>query len=166
MIEEASVEAIARALNAARIRFLVVGGVAVITHGYLRLTRDVDLVVQLERDNLLRALSALATLSYQPRIPATPEQIADPAVRATWIRDKNMKVLNLFSGAHRLTPVDIFVSEPFDFDAKYERALVKELETGVPLRFVDIETLITMKRQAGRPEDLIDVRQLELRRKQ
>jgi hypothetical protein len=165
MIEEGSVEAIARALHAAAIRFLVVGGVAVITYGYLRLTKDVDFVVQLERENFLRALKTLATLGYQPRIPATPEQIADPAVREIWIREKNMQVLNLFSDQHRLTPIDIFVQEPFDFDTEYDRALIKEIEVGVPLRFVDIETLLAMKRAAGRPEDLIDVRQLELRRK-
>ena len=62
----ASVEAIARALDEARVRYLVVGGLAVIAHGYGRLTMDVDLVVQLEAGNVIAAFEALAKLGYRP----------------------------------------------------------------------------------------------------
>ena len=48
------------------VRYLVAGGLAVNVHGYLRFTKDVDLVVQLESDNIRRALAALGTL----RLPA------------------------------------------------------------------------------------------------
>jgi len=46
----ASFEAIVHALNGAEVRFIVVGGIAVIAHGYGRTTRDVDLVIQLKPD--------------------------------------------------------------------------------------------------------------------
>jgi hypothetical protein len=46
-------------LERAGVRYLVVGGVAVVLHGYLRTTLDLDLVIQLEPDNLDRALTAL-----------------------------------------------------------------------------------------------------------
>lgn len=43
------IEQVSEALNRARVRYLVVGGVAVALHGYLRTTADLDLVVQLSR---------------------------------------------------------------------------------------------------------------------
>ena len=48
----ATFDAICIALNDAGVRFLVAGGLAVNAHGYLRLTYDVDLVVQLDRENI------------------------------------------------------------------------------------------------------------------
>lgn len=42
-----SVEAIVGALEKAGVRYLVAGGLAVVAHGYLRFTKDIDLVVQL-----------------------------------------------------------------------------------------------------------------------
>ena len=47
----ASFEALAAALDAAGVRYLVAGGLAVGAHGYLRFTKDVDIVVQLVPDN-------------------------------------------------------------------------------------------------------------------
>ncbi len=48
----ASFEAIVRALEDAGVRYLVAGGLAVNAHGFLRFTKDVDLVVQLAPDNI------------------------------------------------------------------------------------------------------------------
>ena len=55
-----SVEEIVRVLNAASVRYLIAGGLAVVAHGYLRFTADVDLILDLDEDNTRRALAALA----------------------------------------------------------------------------------------------------------
>ena len=47
-----SFEALVRALEATGVRDLVADGLAVNAHGYLRFTKDVDLVVQLVADNM------------------------------------------------------------------------------------------------------------------
>lgn len=152
----ASVEAIARGLDAAGVRYLVVGGLAVIAHGYGRLTMDVDLVVQLEPGNVVAAFDALGKLGYRPRVPVTAAQFANPALRREWIETKDMKVLNLHSDHHRETSVDVFVIEPFDFDTEYARSTVQELAAGTALRIVHRDTLIAMKEAVGRPRDLDD----------
>lgn len=161
-----SFEAIARALDAAQVRYLVAGGLAVNAHGYLRFTKDVDLVVQLEPDNLRRALDALTTLGYRPAIPVKVEQFADPAQRDVWMREKGMQVFQLWSDLHRETPIDIFVNEPFAFDQEYAEALVKPLQENLPIRFVTIPTLIRMKQLADRQQDRIDIEHLRLRLQQ
>ena len=63
-----------------------VGGMAVVAHGYGRMTADIDLVVQLKRDNILKALEALAALGFHPRAPVKAEQFADEETRKRWIR--------------------------------------------------------------------------------
>ena len=72
-----------------------------------------------------------------------------------------MTVLNFHSDRHRHTPVDVFVQEPFDFEEEYREALVEEVASGVALRIVRLETLLALKRQAGRPQDLADIAELE-----
>lgn len=156
----AAFEAIAAALRDAEVRYLVAGGLAVNAHGYLRLTFDVDLVIQLRPENILSAFQALARVGYRPSVPVTADQFADKAQRAQWIRDKGMQVLNFHSDLYRQVPVDVFVAEPFAFDGEYEAAMCAELAPGLMVRFVSIPALIAMKRLANRPRDLDDIEHL------
>lgn len=158
----ASFKAVVTALETARVRYLVAGGLAVNAHGYLRYTKDVDLVVELIPDNIRRAFAALDTLGYRPNVPIAAEQFADATSRETWIRDKGMKVLQFWSDAHRETPIDVFVIAPFAFEEVYLGALVKPLGP-IPVRFVPILALIRMKEEAGRPQDRIDIDYLRMR---
>jgi len=148
-----------RALEEAGVRYLVAGGLAVNAHGYLRFTRDIDLVLQLAPDNILLAFAALETLGYKPLVPVSAGDFADAATRGRWIREKGMTVLNFWSESHRDTPIDVFVTEPFPFDEEYARALVKPLGS-VTVRFVSIPSLIRMKEIAGRQQDRIDIEYL------
>src|SRR5437867_7324883 len=154
-MEVRSVEAIVRALNAAEVRYLIVGDLAVNAHGYVRLTRDVDLVLQLDRANVTRALNALFEIGYQMAIPANPE------TREDWRRNKGMITLKLWSDEHQRTPVDIFVYEPFNFAQEYAIGTALEVCPGLSARVVSLETLLKMKRDAGRPQDLIDIEELQ-----
>ncbi len=65
----ASFEAIVKVLNTSEVRYLVVGGLAVAAHGYGRVAFDIDLVLQLQPDNINRAMRALASLGYKPFVP-------------------------------------------------------------------------------------------------
>ena len=160
-MEVRSIEAVIGALNGDGIRYLVVGGLAVNAHGYERLTRDLDLVIGLERDNVLRGLRSLLAIGYSPSIPVTPEEFAEASIRETWRREKLMLVLKLWSDIHRRTPLDVFVYEPFDFEHEYANAERFEVAPGVAAPFVTLEALLAMKREAGRPQDLIDIAALE-----
>lgn len=163
VVKLTSVEAIVRALNDAGVRFLVAGGLAVNAHGYLRFTKDADVVLDLEPGNVHRAFDALRRLDYHPSVPITADGFADPELRERWIREKHMRVLQFWSDHHRETPLDVFVQAPFAFDEEYARALVKDLAGVGPVRFVALRTLIQMKEMAGRPEDRIDIEHLRMR---
>lgn len=156
----ASVEAVARALNNAGVPFIVVGGLAVVAHGYGRQTADVDFVVRLDSASIQAMFAALEVLGFRPRVPVTANGFADPVQRRRWVIEKGMQVLNFHSDAYKDTPVDVFVSEPFDFGTEYQQALVQEIAPGVPMRIVRLETLIRMKTEVGRPQDLADIAEL------
>lgn len=147
-------------LERAQVRYLVVGGVAVVLHGHLRFTADVDLVLQMEAENLRVALGAFKALGYQPRAPVALEDFLDPAIRAQWVREKNMTVFSLWSPTHPATTVDLFLESPFPFAEAAARATVVEL-SGVKIPVAAVEDLKAMKRKAARPQDLEDIRALE-----
>jgi hypothetical protein len=159
-VKLASLEAIAAALNDAKVPYLIAGGVAVNAHGYGRLTQDLDLVIRLAPDVVLRAFAALAGLGYSPRVPVTAEGFSDPAQRRRWTQEKGMLVLTFHSDRHRETPIDVFVNEPFDFDEEYQNALREDIAPGVPVRIVRLSTLLRIKEAAGRPQDLADIAEL------
>jgi len=159
-VKLSSFEALAGALEAAGVRYLVAGGLAVAAHGYLRFTKDVDIVIRLVPDNIERTFTALSSLGYRPSVPITKEQFSNSELRNGWVRDKGMQVLQFWSDAHRETSVDVFVTEPFNFDAECASALTSPLNDNLTIRFVSFPTLIRMKEEANRPQDRADIEQL------
>lgn len=159
-MEVRSVEAIVCALNEAQVRYLIVGGLAVNAHGYARLTFDVDLVIALESNNIVRGLKALQAIGYEMSIPVSPEQFAEPSLRESWRREKNMIVLKLWSDHHRRTPIDVFVYEPFDFEQEASQAVRYRVAGEETAAVVSYGTLLAMKAAAGREKDLLDIQQL------
>jgi hypothetical protein len=152
-------DAIFAALAAADVRYLVVGGVAVVLHGHTRFTSDLDLVVSLEEANARRALTALNELGYRPRAPVDALAFADEPTRRSWIEEKHMTVFSLWSPSRPATSVDLFVKEPFDFDEALGRALHVDLD-GVTVTAASIRDLVALKRVAGRAKDIEDIAEL------
>ena len=159
-MQRKSVSALVQALNAADVRYLLVGGLAVVAHGYVRFTADVDVVLDLQDNNVRRASAALAGLGYRPRAPVALEDFIDPANRAAWVRDKGLTVFSLYSAEHPATEVDLFVEAPFNFDEAYARAVRMELAPEVVATFVGLDDLLALKRRTGRSQDALDIQQL------
>lgn len=151
-----------RTLNEARVRYLVAGGLAVVAHGYVRFTDDLDIWLDLSKENLHRAIEALKTLGYRPAVPVDIEDFADENERRRWIEEKDAKVLMLFSNEHPTAGPDIFIEDPLDFDQAYKDGLRIEIAPGLETTFLGFKDLLEMKRRAGRPQDLADIAELEL----
>lgn len=141
-MEIRSIKAIVGALNSAGVRYLIVGGLAVNAHGYSRMTRGVDIVIQLEPYNTRLGLEALLGAGYRLMIPEQPEAFADPATREKWRSEKGMIALKLWSDAHRRTPVGVFVYEPFDFDREYAAAAWVEIFPGLRAPVISLPGLL------------------------
>lgn len=156
----AAVKAVLEALNTAKVRYLVAGGLAVNAHGYVRLTMDIDLVIALDADNIRQAFDSLAGIGYRPTVPIDVAAFANADQRERWRKEKGMQVLNFSSDQYPLTSLDVFVHEPFDFAAEYVNALREELLPELEVRFVSLSTLIRMKQAASRAKDMDDIQHL------
>jgi len=154
------VRRITTALNEASVRYVVVGGLAVVAHGYVRATMDIDLVIDLNRENLVNALGALEKIGFCPRLPVSKEQFADPEMREQWIKEKHMLVFPLWNPDAPTLIIDVFVKSPFDFDGEYKKAVWIDFDDELTIPFVARDSLIRMKQEAGRPKDMDDIEHL------
>jgi hypothetical protein len=160
-VTKRSVEAIIGRLNAAGVRYLVAGGLAVVAHGYVRFTADVDLILDLQPDNVTRAIDALEALGYRPRAPVPFHDFADLEKRKQWKREKGLTVFSLYSDEHRATEIDLFLELPLDFDPAYRAAARFEVAPQVEAVFLGYDDLLRLKGQSGRPTDLEDIERLK-----
>ena len=153
-----------KALNKARVKYVVVGGTAVVLHGYRRFTDDLDLLVFLEEKNLDKLFEALKDIGYSPKVPVTKEQFKDGQERARWKKEKAMIVFSFCEDEPPFKLIDIFVDEPIPFEKIYEKRIKVDIK-GVKVPIMCIDHLTKLKRIAGRDIDLIDIAQLnELKR--
>jgi hypothetical protein len=155
-----ALQSLFESLNASDVRYLIVGGLAVVAHGYLRFTADVDLVLAMNPENIERAIRTFETLGYRPRVPVPIEDFSDSSKRKQWSEEKKMVVFSLASDRNKETFIDIFVESPFDFDAEYAQAYRSEIRVGLFVPFVRLETLLDMKRRTGRDKDRLDAETL------
>lgn len=155
------IEPILGALEAGNVRYVLVGGLATVLHGYPRLTVGIDLIVDhLAPEEAIKAITVLSGLGLVPRVPVPATDFADRDKREAWIRDKNMRVFTMLDPNNPMRQVDLFVESPIPFDALWQRAEILALrETNV--RVAAIEDIIAMKRTAARPQDLVDIEALQ-----
>jgi predicted nucleotidyltransferase len=152
-------------LDSRGVRFVVVGGLAVVIHGVVRLTADIDLVIALDRPNVLRCVEALTARGLRPLLPVNATDFADEGIRDNWVNTRNMQVFTMRDEANPLPVVDLFATEPIPFEELWSQA-DKLVLGGRTIRVASLHHLIAMKRAAARPQDLLDIEQLEQMRRQ
>jgi predicted nucleotidyltransferase len=158
---ELDFQTIFRELNGLGIDYLVVGGLAVNFHGVPRMTYDIDLMVLLEPENVLKLVSKLTQWGYKPKIPIDPRDLADETKRNSWVHEKGMKALNFYSETLPIGEIDILIDSPIPYQELRSRAIRVELQDE-KIPTVSIHDLIALKLQAARKQDLADVEHLRM----
>lgn len=72
------------------------------------MTTDLDLLIQLEKNNVALFISAMEELCYKPEVPVSAEDFKDPDKRRCWREDKGMEVFSFFHTDKPLRLVDVF----------------------------------------------------------
>lgn len=143
-----------------RVRYVVVGGLALNLHGVERATMDVDLAVALDASNLGAAIDAFETLGLVPVAPVSIHEARDPEILRRWRREKNMLVFGLRPGQGIGPTVDCLIDPAVPFERLAASAVVKSVGTlAVPVASID--DLIALKRASGRAIDASDIEALE-----
>ncbi len=153
-------EPIFQILNTAGVRYVVVGGLATVLHGYARLTANVDLAVDLAPEAATKMIRTLVANGFRPQVPVSPEAFADPEVREIWLRDKHMLAFSLVDQANPMRVIDLLLKPDVPFAELLARSEAVALNN-TTVRIASIDDLIALKRHAGRPQDLADIAQLE-----
>ena len=130
------------ALARAELDFAVVGGVAVAMNGYVRTTRDVDILVDHAPDNIRRLLGCLASWGEG------------------WGRELNAEEFILQEGSIRIVedfPLDVFTQMRGRTLADFRPRLREQRLQEVAIRHLGPADLIFLKEASWRDHDKIDV---------
>jgi len=148
-----------KALNKARVKYVVAGGVAVVLHGYQRFTKDLDIIVALNKSNLARLFDALDKAGYAPKVTVSKEEFVK---KEHFKKCKGEKGMVVFSFVQKKPPfdlIDMFIEEPLPF-AQLERDKKKVRIDKVTIPVVSIRHLLKIKGSSGRGKDNDDIVQL------
>jgi hypothetical protein len=137
------------ALDAHRVDYVVVGGIAVQVHGHVRMTNDVDLIPSPTPENLERLARALGDLDAR---------VLNPGSEHLRINAQTLPRATLWQLSTRHGDIDVLHEVPgaAPFPQLRKRALVIALGDH-PIPIAGRDDLIRMKRASGRPVDLADV---------
>jgi predicted nucleotidyltransferase len=143
-----------RRLVEAEIAFVLVGGLAVNAWGYLRATRDLDVVPDPDRDNLEMLDSLLQELGGRVDVGG---QLLDSSSISTFLKtgDRTLVLTDLGQ-------IDVLQGLPQvpRFEELEKQARNVDIE-GLTVRVCSLEHLLDMKRASDRPRDHEDVEALE-----
>lgn len=147
------------ALTAARVDFVIVGGVALVLRGSSRVTIDLDVCYARDRDNLRRLAGALAP--FHPRLRGAPSDLP-----FLWDERTLASGLN-FTLTTDLGDVDILGEIPGIGDYAKVATGSSDLSVGsTRVLVLDLDALERAKRAAGRAKDLLDLAEIaEIRRR-
>ena len=131
------------------VRYIMIGGFAINLHGYNRSTKDIDIWIEDNLDNrkkLRKALKEQGSGDYEP------------IERMQFLPGWSDFSLNMGFKLDIMTNVKGL--EKIGFEECYKYSVVAEIE-GIIVRFLHYNHLITCKKAAGRPQDLVDIEELE-----
>jgi len=142
-------------LAEARVECIIIGGVAARAHGSARFTEDLDLAYRRTPENIQRIVLALAP--YRPYLRGAPSGLP-----FDWSVETIQKGLN-FTLITSLGAIDFLgeVTGGGSYAEMLTHSVTQEF-FGVDCLCLDLETLIKVKRAAGRPKDFEAIAELEV----
>ena len=154
-MSEVSFEEILRRLSKAKVRFVLIGGLALGARGVVRGTKDVDVVIDRASDNATRLAEVAVELGGQVQTGdgfySTPFSIAAALSSGERVAlETRHGLLDVVGGLPHVPAYDelILRAEPASIG-------------GVTVQVCSVEDLREMKAKAGRPQDLVDLASLD-----
>lgn len=149
-----------QSLSDGQVQYVLVGGLAVQLHGFLRSTFDIDLVLAMNDENLVRFIDVAKQYGLVPVIPVPIDSLRNADQIDQWHREKGMLAFALRDPQVGGTVVDVLVRPEVPFDRLIANAVAGELFAR-HVWIASIDDLLTMKRSANRPKDQLDIVALE-----
>lgn len=137
-----------KALNDQQVKYMMVGGMAVIMYGHSRVTGDMDIWMERTEENYRKLVRAF-------------HQFGMPMFDMSLNNFLSVKENDVFSFGRNPTGIDIMTAvKGLDFDESYKVSEIFDDE-GLAIRVIHFNQLIDAKKAAGRLKDLDDIKQLQ-----
>jgi len=143
------------------VEYVVIGGLAVSAHGHVRPSKDLDIVPNSSHENLARLAASLVEAEavdaevsdFEPdELPMSATRVDDLAQGGNFRLQTRLGDLDIFQWVSGIEADDLYAE-------LYPQALAGIVE-GIPVHVCGLEHLRAMKRAAGRPQDLEDLKRL------
>jgi hypothetical protein len=160
-VAEHELDVLLLTLARSSLRFVIIGGIAVGVHGYVRATRDLDICPDPADDNVAQLAKILRDLGARHaeagdfgknEMPFDPLNAEDLAAGGNFRLSTRLGALDLMQWVPGIDAEQAFAV--LDADA------VEVDYQGEPLRVCSLKHLRAMKETAGRPQDLLDLENL------
>jgi predicted nucleotidyltransferase len=135
-----------RLLNEKQVKYLLIGGYAVVLHGYVRNTNDIDIVVADDLENAEKVVAALAEFGFAGDSLSTKLFTQPNSVVRMGTEPMKIEILKHVKGV--------------GFEAPYERRRTIKAED-IESSVIGLDDLILNKQSVGRLQDLTDVEKLQ-----
>lgn len=152
-------EEVIQAFQQQKVKYMLVGGIAVNLLGSLRSTADMDILLEMSDENLAKAVKILKKMGYRVKQPVDPLGLADKTIREYWIKKKHMKAFNFYKGDN-MREVDIIIDTPVTFE-EAKKGLLRVKSGNLTIPVISIDNLIMMKKNTGRSIDKLDIEELK-----
>jgi len=121
---------------------------------------DVDIVLAMDQDNLRAFLDMAKQMDMQPVAPVSMEDLLDPVVRKSWVKDKNMIAFGLRPPDPSAPTVDVLIDPPLDINVALKRMKSQNIGN-CRVYLASLEDLIILKEKTGRAQDRADIEHLK-----
>lgn len=127
--------------------YILVGGYAVILHGYERVTADIDIWVRCTSGNYVKVIQAFRAFGM-------------PVFDMTLTNFLNTERWDVFRFGRKPVAIDIMTKvKGLDFEEAFKKSEIR-IVNNLPVRLIHYHHLINAKKQAGRNKDLNDLENL------
>jgi hypothetical protein len=134
-----------QSLNENNVRYLIIGGYAVAYHGHPHYTKDLDVWIELGRENAVNLLKSLNQFGFGS-LGLTAEDFLEPdQIIQLGYPPSRIDILNTLEGV--------------DFESCYVSKVIATIDD-IPMNFIDLENLRKNKKATGRLQDLADLENL------
>jgi predicted nucleotidyltransferase len=157
-VPELDIRGILEELDRGGVEFVVIGGVAVGFHGYIRATKDVDVVPSPDPQNLAKLAHVLRALDAQVEGAEEfgEDELPDPldpdalGLGGNWVLSTRLGRFDVMQ----------WIGESSLWESLAPSAVEARIGDDLAVKVVSYEDLVALKKQAGRPEDLADLQRL------
>lgn len=138
-----------------KVSYSIVGGYAVALHGAPRGTIDIDCIIKHKKEDFINCERALKSIGLEPRLPVRAEEVFN--FRKEYIEKRNLIAWSFINTLNPLECIDIIITHDL---RKLRSVRYKFGLHQVPV--LSIDDLIDMKKVSARPQDLEDIKALEI----